>query len=107
MSETVTWHFAARTDDLSDDFATGIVLGDHEIAFCKFQGHVYAVDNICTHEEACLSDGVLDGDEIECPLHMARFKITTGEALSPMAPKGLRCYKIRQDGGSIFIALDA
>ncbi len=52
----------------------GIELGDLQIAIYNVEGEIYATDNICTHAFALLTDGFLDGDVIECPLHGGCFK---------------------------------
>jgi len=45
-------------------------------------GEVYAIDDTCTHQDASLADGWLDGCEIECPLHASKFDLRTGEAIT-------------------------
>jgi len=65
------------------------------IALFRLSGQVYALDDLCTHEGGPLSEGVVEGDEVECPWHGARFRITTGELLSPPAYESVRTYKVR------------
>ena len=55
--------------DLEEGAMKGIELGDLQIAVYNVDGEFYATDNICTHAFALLSDGFLDGDVVECPLH--------------------------------------
>ena len=43
-------------------------------------GELFAIDDTCTHQDASLADGWLEGDEIECPLHASRFSLRTGHA---------------------------
>ena len=66
-----------------------------DVLIVNVDGTVYAIDNICSHEYAELSDGELHGQEIECPLHGARFDVTTGEALTPPAYDDVRTYEVR------------
>ncbi len=84
-----SWHFGAKLKDLRDDEARVATIGDRQIALCRIAGTVHAFDNICSHEYACLSDGLIEDDEIECPLHQARFHIPTGKALSEPATVAL------------------
>ena len=57
-------------------------------------GELYAVDDTCTHQDASLSDGWLEGAAIECPLHAARFDLRTGEAECGPARRPLRTHQV-------------
>jgi nitrite reductase/ring-hydroxylating ferredoxin subunit len=58
---------------------------------------------VCTHEFAFLSDGHVDGDCVECPLHQARFHIPTGEARAAPATQPIAIFPVKVDGGSVLI----
>lgn len=87
-----------------------------DVARFEFEGRTYAIynaksgffasDNICTHEHAQLSDGLVFGDVIECPLHQGRFHIPSGKALSPPACVNMRMYPVKLEGGRVFIDLE-
>jgi nitrite reductase/ring-hydroxylating ferredoxin subunit len=70
-----------------------------------FNGKFHAIDNTCTHRGGPLSEGELEGDEVTCPWHGAKFKVSTGEVLSPPAPKGVGSYKVRVNGPDIELEL--
>ena len=76
-----------------------------DVLVVNVEGTYYAIDNICTHDYAELSDGELDGNEIVCPLHGARFDVTTGAALTAPAYEDLRVYEVRLDAGMIQVKL--
>ena len=80
MSE---WFKAAALLELEPDYPKQVKLGSIDIALYLVEGSVFATDNICSHAFAPLSDGMLDGREIICPLHNGSFDIRTGEATSP------------------------
>jgi nitrite reductase/ring-hydroxylating ferredoxin subunit len=63
------------------------------------------LDETCTHEEASLSTGVLQGELVKCPLHGSRFSVCTGKALEEPAEEDLRTYPVRLEGGRILIGL--
>jgi nitrite reductase/ring-hydroxylating ferredoxin subunit len=64
---------AAFTKDVSDDGVQQIEIKGCKIALYRCRGEFFATSDICTHAFALLSDGWLDGHEIECPLHGARL----------------------------------
>lgn len=58
-------------------------------------GEFYAIEDICTHDGGDLSGGKVEGDNIICPRHGARFCIKTGEALTPPAFEPVSTFAIR------------
>jgi nitrite reductase/ring-hydroxylating ferredoxin subunit len=68
-------------------------------------GSFCATDAICSHQFALLTDGVLEGDMVECPLHAAQFDVRTGKALCEPAETDLRTYEVRIEGDDIFLKL--
>ena len=100
------WHKVATKSDLAEGEVLGASIGDKQVAVYLIGGEMLATDNICTHAYACLSDGWLDGDVIECPLHAARFDIRTGKVLDPPATEDLKTYPVRLVGEEIQIRLD-
>ena len=57
-------------------------------------GEVFAIDDTCTHQDASLADGWLEGCEIECPLHASRFNLRTGEVDAPPAKLPVRTHEV-------------
>ena len=76
------------------------------IAVFNVGGSYYAVEDICTHDDGPLADGDLEGYEIICPRHGARFDIRTGEALIPPAVVPVRRYEVRVQDGDLQIHFD-
>src|SRR5579875_3196162 len=72
-------------------------------AIYRLGGQLYATHNICSHEHALLSDGYIEGDCIECPLHQARFHIPTGEVRSAPATEPVKTYSIKVQGDQILV----
>ncbi len=97
------WHLVAKTGEIEDDEPEQVRVADIQIALCKVDGTYYAVADICTHEFACLSEGYIDGDEIECPLHQARFHLPTGEVRAAPATENIRTYPVKVTGDEIYI----
>jgi nitrite reductase/ring-hydroxylating ferredoxin subunit len=68
-------------------------------------GTLCATDAICSHQYALLTDGLLEADVVECPLHAAQFNVRTGEALSDPAEVDLKTYEVRVEGVDILLRL--
>ncbi len=101
----MNWISIATPEQLQDDEALGVAVGEHRIALFRYEGEFYATDNVCTHAFALLSDGFLEEGCIECPLHQARFDIRTGKALCAPATKDLATYPVKVDDGQVWVAL--
>ena len=68
-------------------------------------GDIYAIDDTCTHQDASLADGWLEGCEVECPLHASRFDLRTGAVDAPPAKKPVRTHAVSVDGGEVYITV--
>ena len=64
-------------------------------------GTLYAFEDRCTHDDSPFDDAPIEGSEIICPRHGARFCLRTGAALSPPAYEPLRIFEVRQSAGRI------
>jgi len=100
------WLRAAGRSDLAESEVLGVEVAGRSIALYATDDGIFATDNICTHAYACLSDGWLDGEVIECPLHAARFDIRTGKVLDPPATDDLKTYQVRVVDDEIQVRLD-
>jgi naphthalene 1,2-dioxygenase ferredoxin component len=105
MSDETGWVKAARRNDLGAGDVLGVVLGGREIALYNLDDEIFATDDVCTHAYAKLSDGFLDRDEIECPLHAGRFAVKTGKATAPPCTDELKTYPVRVVGDEIQVKL--
>lgn len=100
------WVRAAARGDLTEGEPLGVEIAGRSIALYDIDGEILATDNICTHAYARLSDGWLDGDLIECPLHAARFNVRTGKVMDPPATENLKIYPVRVVGEEIQVKPD-
>src|ERR671916_2262117 len=69
------------------------------------EGEFYAVDDTCTHQDASLADGWLEGCEVECPLHASRFDLRTGAVDAPPAKVGVRAHTVAVRDGELWLTL--
>lgn len=104
MSE-LEYHEVAKTGDLDEDEMMQVSAAGKEIALYNLGGEFYATDDICTHAYAALSDGYIDGDRVECPLHGACFEIKTGKAATPPASADLATYPVKTEGDAVLVGI--
>ena len=101
----MAWKKVCRTDAIADGFALQIK-GDHPIAIFHVGSEFFATDDTCTHAKFSLAEGYVEGAEVVCALHEARFCLRTGRVLSPPAMVPLRTYPVRIEGGEVFVELE-
>jgi len=78
---------------------------DRRIAVYRLEDGFYAIDDICTHDGGPLAEGEVEGDEVICPRHGARFSIKTGAALTFPAVTPVDRYPVRVEGDDLFVGL--
>lgn len=92
----------AEKSQIPQNSGTCVEVEGRRIAlFHAEDGRFYAIDDVCTHEEGPLSEGELDGDQVECPWHMATFNIKTGECTGPPADEDVAAYNVRLNGEDV------
>ncbi len=74
-----------------------------QVALCRVEDEVYAVADLCSHDNGPLGEGELDDHQIECPRHGARFDIRTGKALCLPAITGIPVYEVELRGDEIWV----
>jgi 3-phenylpropionate/trans-cinnamate dioxygenase ferredoxin component len=69
------------------------------------EGELFALDDTCTHQDASLADGWVEGCEVECPLHASKFDLRTGAVDAPPAKRPVRSHRVVVQDDSIFVEL--
>ena len=95
------WIRVASLGDIADGATLQVDVGANAVCIYNVGGTVYATQDSCTHAEASLAEGFIDGDCIECPLHQAVFHIPTGKVKAAPATEDLRVYPVRVEDGEI------
>lgn len=97
----------AKTSDIAPGEMRYVEVGPDEEPVCliNLDGEFHALCDICTHQDASLSDGEIDGDEIECPLHGGAFEIRTGLPVSFPVVVPAQKYPVKVEGDTILIGL--
>jgi len=104
MADDITWIRVAALSDLGEGEVTSVEVNGRSLALYRLEdGSVHATDNECTHALAYLSEGWLEGDVIECPLHGGCFNVRTGKGLGDPIEEDLRTYPVQISGDDILI----
>ncbi len=95
----------ARVADLAPGEMMYVEVDDEPICLVNLDGEFHALSDICTHQDASLSDGTVEGDELECPLHGGAFDIRTGQPVSFPVVVPVAKYRVRVDGDEVQVSL--
>jgi 3-phenylpropionate/trans-cinnamate dioxygenase ferredoxin subunit len=96
----------AETVDVAPGQVKVYEVQGRQIALCNVDGVFHAIDDVCTHDGGSLDQGELEGHQIECPRHGARFDVRTGRALTLPAVMPVRSYPVRVEDGVVKVGLD-
>ena len=106
MDDVMSKVFACRKDELEPGDARRIDFPDRKpVAVFNVDGSFYATDDTCTHGEASLSDGFVEGCVVECPFHSGTFDVCTGKALTHPVTESLKVYPIRIEGDAVYVVI--
>ncbi len=99
-------HKMAKTGEVSPGEVKQYQVEGRPVALCNVDGELYALEDICTHAFAYLSEGGLENEQIKCPLHGAKFDVKTGEAKSLPAVKAVPTHEVKVEDGYVYVALN-
>lgn len=108
MTDGANWVRLAAVKQIGkgDMFAASV--GKRKIAIFHLEDDSWhATDNVCTHAFALLTEGFLDGEEVECPLHAGKFNVRNGKGLCAPIDGDLATYPVRIDGVDVMVAIPA
>jgi len=106
VASMTTWQTVGSAADVPPERVAVFRVGDHDVAVCNVNGQLYAIDDLCTHDGGSLDQGELEGDEIECPRHGARFNVTTGAAIQLPAFEPVEAHEVRLVGDSVQVGVE-
>jgi len=102
----VKWVDAGPAAELGEGQSISIAIGRRMVAIARSEGEVFAVEDVCTHDGAELTGGEIEGGQIVCPRHGARFCLRTGQALTPPAYEPVRVFATKIESGRIWVRAD-
>ncbi len=100
------WVRVAPVSELEPGTFRVVDVDDVMIAVFNIDGAFYAIEDVCTHDYETLTGGPVNGCEITCPRHGARFNIKTGEALCAPAYEPVSTFPVRVEDGVVQVIDD-
>jgi nitrite reductase/ring-hydroxylating ferredoxin subunit len=96
----------ATRDQVPPGSRLAVWAGGRKVLLYNIGGEYYATDEQCTHRECSLAEGLLLGQVVHCPCHMASFDVMSGEVLSGPATIPLPTYPVKIEGNRILVGVD-
>ena len=93
----------ASTSEIPEGKMRKVIVGSQQVLVSNVKGKYYAIGNVCTHLGGLLDKGILEGHEVQCPLHGSHFDVTTGEVKRGPATRPEPVYDIKVEAGSILV----
>lgn len=98
---------ACALSDVPEDGAIHVDIDGTPVAVVRSEGDIYAIYDVCSHAEVPLSEGEVDGTEIECWLHGSCFDLRTGKPTGLPATKPVPVYSVHSEGDDIYVSLES
>lgn len=96
---------AASLDDVTPNTLLGVELNGKKICLANAGGTIYAFQDNCTHRDFPMHSGEIEGSQVTCAWHGAKFDMASGRATRLPAIKPLKTYEVKIEDGSIFVAV--
>lgn len=107
MSDTsvIEWHDVGVPEDFPDNGSWPVVAGGVEVAVFRLGDELFGLRDLCSHGAAKLSDGYVENDCVECPLHQGLFDIRTGHHQCAPLTEPVKAFPVRVVAGRVQVAV--
>lgn len=103
MSATAQKIALCKTSEVDEGSAIKVETGDLILAVFNLNGAFYVLDDVCSHGPGSLSEGFIEGENIECDFHNGQFNIKTGEVVEPPCMIPQKTYRTVVEDDTVFI----
>jgi 3-phenylpropionate/trans-cinnamate dioxygenase ferredoxin subunit len=97
------WTVAGEASAVTEDEPLSVKVGETMVGVYSLNGHLHALEDVCPHADALLSQGFIDGEYVACPLHGALFHIPTGKCTKGPAQRDLALFETKIENGKILL----
>ena len=106
MNIETQWKTLGPETDIPEGEVRVFTIEEERVAVCRAEGTLYAIEDTCTHDDGPLGQGEIEGFEIECPRHGARFDIRSGEVRRMPATYPIRTFPVRVTDGMVEVQIE-
>ena len=99
------WTDVAAEADLFEGAGIAVAPEGQDIALFSVEGEVFAINNLCTHGNAKLCEGFVEGHHVECPFHQALFNLRDGSVSCGPATEPVKSWPLKIENGRVFLQL--
>jgi len=96
----------ARTSEVKEHEVLAVMTRGGSVALTRVNGEICAFQNICTHDDNPLDDGAMEGEEIVCSRHGARFNVRTGKVCRMPATEDIEIYPVQIAGDDVLVSIE-
>ena len=93
----------ASTGEIPEGKMKKAIVGSQQVLVVNVKGKYYAIGNVCTHLGGPLDRGILQGQEVQCPLHGSHFDVTNGQVKRGPAVRPEPVFEVKVESGSILV----
>ena len=97
---------AIAVEELADPGSMMLEIEERLVVLVHVEGEFYCIDDVCTHDSGPLSDGELQGCQLICPRHGAKFDVRTGQALTFPAILATTAHEVKVDDGNVYVKIN-
>jgi 3-phenylpropionate/trans-cinnamate dioxygenase ferredoxin component len=101
----MTFQRACALSEVPEEGAIGVEIAGVPVAVIRADGELFALQDVCSHEEVPLSEGEIYDHTVECWLHGSCFDLRSGKPTGPPATKPVATYPVKVDGGDVYVGL--
>jgi 3-phenylpropionate/trans-cinnamate dioxygenase ferredoxin subunit len=98
---------ACAVSEVADGKALRVEIDGLDVAVVRNGDDIYAIEDECSHASVALSEGDVEGCEIECWMHGSRFDLRTGKPIGPPATEPVPIFPVQVDGADVLIDIDS
>lgn len=100
---TTDFSLAAQLDEIKTGKMLRVTVGGQDVLLANVDGEIFAVENMCSHEDASLYNGALKGRCVECPLHGSHFDLKTGKPQQEPATESIKTFPVKIQNNQIWV----
>ena len=105
--ERAQWLRACPLAEIPDGAAVRVEFGDEPVCLVNTEGEVFAIRDVCSHQDVPLSEGDIEGTTVECWLHGSRFDLRSGKPTGLPATVPVPVYETKIEGDDVLVRLES